>query len=122
MSYNNLMSKVRYWDNQIARWIMRHFYIIFFQVVLMIIFLFWFVNMFKVIDVSFQATPDKLLASIMATQSINTTIIVFLILLNSFWMLFIFNTLIGLKSILKDINFHISKLRFRNRKDQGFDS
>jgi len=49
------------------------------------------------------------------TQSINTTIIVLLLLLNSFWMLYIFNGIQRLTSILKDVSYNITRLRNQNK-------
>jgi hypothetical protein len=110
--FKNLVSKVRYWDNLTAKWLMRHFYFTFFQIVLVVIFLFWFVNMFNVIDATFQvpktSTPGE---RILASQSVNTTIVVLLIILNSFWMLFIFSTIQRIHNLLRDLNYNLSRLR-----------
>ncbi|OGX38055.1 MAG: hypothetical protein A3D87_02595 [Omnitrophica WOR_2 bacterium RIFCSPHIGHO2_02_FULL_50_17] len=116
MFFRNLISKVRYWDNISAKWLMRHFYFMFFQIVLMVIFFFWFVNMFNVIDVSFQVSrTSSPTERILASQSVNITIVVLLILLNSFWMLFIFGTIQRINNLLKDLNYHLSRLRSRPR-------
>lgn len=116
MSFNEFMNKVRYWDNQVSKWIMRHFYYIFFQIVLFIVFLFWFVNMFSVIDVRYLSAEGTTLERILSTQSINLTIVVFLLLLNSFWLLYIFNILQRIITVLRDISFSIGKIRFRNKQ------
>ena len=116
MKFQNFMNKVRHWDNTIARWIMRHFYILFFQIVLVCIFFIWFINLFSVIDTSFQASSNNIIEKTLATQSINTTIIVFLLLLNSFWLLFIFSSIQGLKALLKDISYYTSRLRNRAKE------
>ena len=115
MSINNIMTKIRYWDNLTAKWLMRHFYFLFFQIVLFIIFLFWFVNMFNVIDASDQVSSSSVLERIAMTQSINTTIIVLLLLLNSFWMLYIFNGIQRLTNLLKDINYNINRARTKSK-------
>src|SRR3989338_5932433 len=91
MAYKDFMTKIRYWDNMTAKWLMRHFYFMFFQIVLFIIFLFWFVNMFTVIDTNFRASESSVMERAVTTQSVNTAIIALLLLLNSFWMLYIFN-------------------------------
>lgn len=111
MSYQNFMNKIRQIDNLTARWLMRHFYFTFFQFVLIVVFLFWFVNMFNVIDISLQASKSNLLEQILANQSINLTITVFLMILNSFWLLFIFNAIQRMRTILRDISYNISRLR-----------
>ncbi|OGX33834.1 MAG: hypothetical protein A3C36_01455 [Omnitrophica WOR_2 bacterium RIFCSPHIGHO2_02_FULL_52_10] len=115
MPFQDIMSKVRYLDNLAAKWLMRHFYFMFFQIVLFVIFLFWFVNMFNVIDTSYQVSSASALERAVMTQSINVTIIVLLLLLNSFWMLYVFNGIQRLANLLKDINYNINRLRIRNR-------
>jgi len=115
MAYKDFMAKVRYWDNLTAKWLMRHFYFMFFQIVLLIIFIFWFRNMFNVIDVSYQIERSSTVERAVMTQSVNTTIIVLLLLLNSFWMLYIFNGIQRLANILKDISYNINRLRIQNK-------
>ena len=115
MAFKDVMVKIRYWDHLTAKWLMRHFYFMFFQIVLFIVFLFWFVNMFNVIDTSFQIAQSSVLERAVITQSINTTIMVLLLLLNSFWMLYIFNGIQRLVNLLKDVNYNINHLRNRNK-------
>lgn len=114
MPIQDFMNKVRYWDNMAAKWLMRHFYFIFFQIVLFIIFLFWFVNMFNVIDISHIPTNSNV-ERILATQSVNITILVFLLLVNSFWLLYMFSGIQRMTNLLKDISFHISRLRLKSK-------
>ncbi|MCK5012401.1 MAG: hypothetical protein KAS66_01140 [Candidatus Omnitrophica bacterium] len=115
MAFKDFMTKIRYWDNLTAKWLMRHFYFMFFQIVLFVIFLFWFVNMFNVIDTNYQISRTSVLERAIMTQSINTTIIVLLLLLNSFWMLYIFNGIQRLMNVLKDISYNINRLRIQNK-------
>src|SRR3989338_658261 len=116
MSYKNILTTIRYWDNMTAKWLMRHFYFMFFQIILVAIFLVWFVNMLTVIDSSYQipetGTPAE---HILAAKSINMTIVVALVLLNSFWMLFIFSGIQRIGNLLKDITYHLSRLRVRTK-------
>lgn len=117
MFYNTLLSKIRYWDNLTAKWLMRHFYFMFFQIVLVVIFFVWFVNMFNVLDANYQISDDSPITErILATQSVNMTIVVLLILLNSFWMLFIFSAIQRIGNLLKDISYHLNRLRNRNKQ------
>jgi len=115
MAYKDFMNKVRYLDNLTAKWIMRHFYFMFFQIVLVGIFIFWFVNIFNVIDASIQATRADLVSRLLMTQSINTTIIVLLMILNSFWLLFMFNGIQRISTLLKDVSYYTSRLRPRGK-------
>lgn len=119
MAEPKFMNKIRQWDNQAARWIMRHFYFMFFQIILFILFIFWFVNTvhvsFNVADVNQYVQKPFLLEKLLATQSVNQTIIVILLLLNSFWMLYIFNILQRMITLLKDVNFTLMRIRNRDR-------
>ena len=115
MGFDDFMNKVRQLDNFTAKWILRHFYVTFFQMVLLITFLFWFVNMFHVIDASYQASQLNTTDRILVTQSVNITIIVFLMLLNAFWTLYMFTGIQRLTNILKDINYNLSRTRPRDR-------
>ena len=110
MAFKNFMSKIRYWDNLTAKWLMRHFYFMFFQIVLFIVFLFWFVNMFNVIDINDQASKSSILERSAMTQSVNATIMVLLLLLNSFWMLYVFKGIQSMMNLLKDINYNIHRI------------
>ena len=111
MSFANVMNKIRYWDNTIARWMMRHVYYMFFQLVLLVIFLFWLFNVVSVVDVASKTEQGSYLEKVLRTQSINTTIIVFLLFLNSFWLLYIFSSIQRIGNLLKDLNFNLSRFR-----------
>ena len=107
MSFSNFMSKVRQFDNLAARWMMRHFYILFFEFVLVVIFFMFFFNTLRAIDIASRVSPDNLLEQLLVQQTTNTLIIVILLLLNSFWMLYIFNGMDRMRTLLKDINFSL---------------
>ena len=115
MAYKDIMAKIRYLDNLAARWLMRHFYFMFFQIVLLVVAIFWFINIFDVIDTNYQSSKSSVLERAVMTQSVNMTIAVLLLLLNSFWMLYIFNGIQRLAILLKDINYNINRLRTRNK-------
>jgi len=109
MSFNDFMNKVRQYDNQFARWMMRHFYTLFFQVVLVVIFFFFFVNIIQTMILSEQIPAEDLTQQILSQQTSNLLIMIFLILLNSFWMLFIFNSINRIRIILKDIHYTLMR-------------
>ena len=116
MNFEDFMNKVRHWDNLTAKWMMRHFYFMFFQIVLVVIFLFWFTNTLSVIDVNLQPVSSTNLERLLKIQTVNTSIIVIILLLNSFWVLYMFNGLQRLHGLLRDISYHISKLRLVKEK------
>lgn len=114
MSFADFMAKVRQWDNNAARWMMRHFYIIFFEFVLVVIFFVFLYNTYRSIDISHAVDEKNILEQLLVQQSTNTHIIVILMLLNSFWMLYIFNEITRLRTILKDISFYQSRRKPNN--------
>ena len=116
MGFNDFMNNLRQWDNRTSQWIIRHFYILFFEVILVIIFVFAFANSLKIIDASFDIHKDNIVEQLLMTQSINTLLIVILLLFNSFWMLYIFSSLLRLRSLLKNIDFNLSR---RGRDEQS---
>jgi hypothetical protein len=113
MPFSNFMNKVRQLDNSVARWMLRHFYIIFFEFVLVIIFFFFIYNTFRTIDASTTVPAQTLTEQLLQQQSLNQLIIIILMILNSFWMLFIFSGINRLRILLKEISFNL--LRSKNR-------
>ena len=108
MAFSDFMGKVRYWDNRLAKWMIRHFYILFFEIVLVVIFLGLFAITMRVIDVS-TGIKHGAVEQLLLLQVIISILITFLILLNSFWILYIFSELLRTRSVLKEINFNLTK-------------
>ena len=115
MGFNDFMNKVRQWDNRSAQWIVRHFYILFFEVILVGIFLALLWNSSKVIDAGVEIQRNSVIERLLLTQSVNTLLITLLLLFNSFWMLYIFSSLLRLRSLLKNIDFNLSRRRSDER-------
>ena len=111
MNFNEFMAKVRYWDNQSVKWMMRHFYILFFEIVLVVIFLGLYVSALKAIDLSVRVSKDNVIENLVLTQTISLLILVFLLLMNSFWMLYIFNGITRIRTTLRDISFNLNRRR-----------
>ncbi len=109
MPFSDFMNKVRQWDTQAARWMMRHFYILFFELVLVVIFFVFLFSTKRTIDLAHDASQTNILEQLLAQQATATHIIIFVMLLNSFWMLFMFSEMTRLKTILKDISFYQSR-------------
>jgi len=109
MAFTDFMNRVRQWDTQAARWMMRHFYILFFELVLLVIFCFFLWGTYRTIDLSQKAAENNILEQLMVQQTTGTSIIIILMLLNSFWMLYMFSEVTRLRTILKDISFYQSR-------------
>jgi len=111
MANKNFLDKVRQWDYHAAQWMSRHFYIILFQAILGLIFIVAFINILKIVDTSFDIHKDKIIERLLLTQSINTTLVVMLLLLIALGILNIINSTSRLRGTLKNIEFNLSRRR-----------
>ena len=109
MGFNDFMNKIRQWDNKSSQWVNSHFYIILFQIILFFIFGAMFINALKIIDVSNDIQRSSVLERLLMVQTVNTLLIAILLLFNSFWILYIFGSLLRLRGILKNIDFNLSR-------------
>ncbi len=123
MGFNDFTNTLRQWDNRSSQWFIRHFYLLFFEIMLVAIFVAVFVNTLKIIDINTDlhhlTSPASPIERLMFTQTINTLLIVILLLFNSFWMLYIFSSLLRLRSLLKNIDFNLSKRRNDRRSNDS---
>ena len=115
MAYNDFLNKIRQWDNRAAQWMGRHFYIILFEAILAIIFIFAFINALKILNISFNIHKNSVTDQLLLTQSINSTLIVMLLILISLGVLNIINSNSRLRGVLKNIEFNLSKRRTDNK-------
>lgn len=109
MGFNDMMNKVRQWDNHTSQWITRHFYLLFFEAILAAIFVAMIVNALKLIDASVDMHNPSVLEKLLMAQSVNTLLVVILLLFNSFWMLYIFSSMLKMRSTLRNIDFNLSR-------------
>ena len=117
MGFNDFMNKIRHWDNRSAQWMMKHFYMLFFEIILVGVFVFFFMNTLKVIDASDHVSKQNTTDTLLLAQTTNTSLIVILLLFNSFWMLYIFNSILRLRGVLKNIEYNLSRRRNDRRDD-----
>jgi hypothetical protein len=118
MAYNDFYSKVKQWDNRAAQWMGRHFYIILFEAILAIIFLFAFINALKILNISFNIQKYSITDQLLLTQSLDSILIVMLLLLISLGLLNIINNNARLRGALKNIEFNLSKRRTDQRSQE----
>jgi len=111
MANSDFLNKVKQWDNRAAQWMGRHFYIILFEAILAIIFIFAFINALKILNISYDIQKNSVADQLLLTQSYNSTLIVMLLLLISLGVLNIINGNARLRSALKNIEFNLSKRR-----------
>ena len=117
MSFGDFMNRVRQLDNRSVMWMQRHFYMLFFEIVLAVIFLALFVNILKTMDLSVEVSKANVTERLLLNQSIYTLLVVILLLFNSFWTLYIFNSILRLRSILKNIEYNLTRRR-SDRKEE----
>jgi len=110
MRFIDFMARVRYWDNRMAKWMIRHFYLLFFEIILVLVFVGLFVITIHVIDVN-SAIQNQPLERLLFLGTVVSILITLLLLLNSFWMLYIFNEMIRTRSTLKEISFNLTRRR-----------
>ncbi len=115
MKFEEFMTKIRQWDNRCSRWMMRHFYFLFFQIVLVVTFLFFFLRILETINFIPLVDPNDLQSQILLHNAMTTMIIVFLMILNSFWMLFLFNGMNRIRLVLKDINYNLIRQKHQGK-------
>ena len=119
MSTNDLMYKVRQWDNRAAQWMGRHFYIILFEAIIAIIFIFAFINALKLLDASFDIHKANIADRLLFNQSVNIVLIVMLLILIALGVLNIINSNLRLRGVLKNIEFNLSKRRTDNKPQEN---
>ncbi|MBF0485740.1 MAG: hypothetical protein HQL16_04410 [Candidatus Omnitrophica bacterium] len=109
MKFQDFMNKVRQWDHKNNQWFFRHFYVLFFEIILVVAFIIFFTNTVGVINLSSDIDRKSVLEKLLLSQNTQGGLIVFLLLLNSFWMLFMFSSLLKIRAVLKNIDFHLSR-------------
>jgi hypothetical protein len=111
MANNTFLNKIKQLDNRAAQWMSHHFYIILFEIILAIIFLLAFINTLKILNAGFDIHKSNTLERLSLIQATNTSLIVMLLLLIALGVLNIINSNSRLRSVLKNIEFNLSKRR-----------
>ncbi len=115
MASSPFMSKIRHLDNTIAKWLMRHFYFIFFQIILVAVFVYWFTTVFGVIDFNFRVPKSTLTEHLLTAQMTSLNMIVLLMIINSFWLLYMFNCIMRIMHTQRDMSYTLSRMRHQNK-------
>jgi hypothetical protein len=118
MAYKDFMNKLKQWDNRAAQWMGHHFYIILFEAILVLIFLFAFINGLKILNTSFDVQKNNVTDQLLLAQSFNSTLIVMLLLLISLGMLNIINSNSRLRNVLKNIEYNLTRRRTEHKPQE----
>jgi hypothetical protein len=119
MNYQDFMSTLRKWDKNSSQWFMRHFYLLFFEIILVIVFVLFFINTINVLNAGADLRSFSTLEQLVYNQNIVGLLILFLLLLNSFWMLFMFSGILRLRNLLRNIDFNLSRRGTDRRSDDN---
>ena len=119
MSLTSFMNQVRQWDNRSNQWFVRHFYVLFFEMILIVAFVVFFILSLNTINTTADIAKISLTERLLLNQNYLGLLIVFLMLLNSFWMLFMFSGMLKIRSVLKNMDFNLARRRTdRNINDE----
>jgi hypothetical protein len=119
MNYQTFFNKFRQWDNRSQIWFSKNFSMLLFEIILVAIFIIFLNNTFDIIGLSTAVPKDNLLDKILLAQSGLILLVIVLMLFNAFIMLFMFNSMLRLRSILKNIDFNLSRRGSDRRSDDN---
>ena len=119
MAFNDFMNKMRQWDKRSNQWFVRHFYVLFFEMILIVAFVIFFILSLNTVNTTVDISKTSLTEKLLLNQNYLGLLVVFLMLLNSFWMLFMFSGMLKIRSVLKNMDFNLARRRTdRNINDE----
>jgi hypothetical protein len=116
LSFNDFTSKLRQWDNRSNQWFSKNFSILLFELILAVIFFFFINTMMDVFTLSSQVHRENMVEQILLSQSGFMMLIVLLLIFNSFLMLYLFNNMLKIRGVLKNLDYTMSRRR-NDRED-----
>ncbi|MBF0331433.1 MAG: hypothetical protein HQL17_05805 [Candidatus Omnitrophica bacterium] len=114
---NNLSNKIRQWDNRSNQWFTKNFSILIFELVLAVIFFFFLNHMMDIFTLSAQVRRSNLTEQILLSQAGLMLLVVLLLIFNSFLMLYVFNNMLRMRNILKNLDYNMSRRRNDAREE-----
>jgi len=118
LSFNEFATKLRQWDNRSNQWFSKNFSILLFELVLAVIFFFFINTMMDVFTLSSQVDHANIIEQILLSQAGFMMLIVLLLIFNSFLMLYLFNNMLKIRGVLKNLDYTLSRRRNDNRDDE----
>jgi len=119
MNFQDFMNSVKKLDKRSSQWFVRHFYVIFFEIILVVVFFLFFVVTINTLNTAADARYRTGVEQLLINQSIIGLLVLFLLLLNSFWILFMFSGILRQSNILKNIDFNLSRRGADRRNDDN---
>lgn len=106
----SFLEKYRQWDREVSKFLTRHFYFSFFQIVIGVVFAYWlisFINLLNILAKNKFETASELL---LINQTLNISFMLFLLLLNSFWILYILNNSNRMANSMKNVSYNTGRM------------
>ncbi|MBF0620172.1 MAG: hypothetical protein HQL19_08400 [Candidatus Omnitrophica bacterium] len=117
MKLQDIGNKIRQWDIRSNQWFSKNFSILIFELVLVVIFIFFIDNLVNLINISDSINHANIIERLMFSQSGLMLLIVLLLLFNSFLMLYLFNNMLRIRSVLKNMDFNLGRRKSDRRSD-----
>ncbi len=117
MKINDMLNKMRQWDNRSNQWFSKNFSVLLFEIVLGVIFVFFIDYMMNIIAISDQVKKASFTEQILLSQAGLTLLVVLLLLFNSFLMLYLFNNILRIRGLLKNLDYNMGRRR-NNPRDE----
>ena len=114
---NNTLNKIRQWDKHSNQWFSKNFSVLLFELVLAVIFVFFIDYMMNIIAISDQVKKASVTEQILMSQAGLMLLVVLLLLFNSFLMLYLFNNILRISGLLKNLDYHLGRRRSSREDD-----
>ena len=119
MNNQDFAKAFRQWELKSNQWFVRHSFILFFPI-LLACFVVFFIITINLINVSSDMHQNSSTEKLLLAQNISTLFLAFLILLNSFWTIYMLASIFRIRSILKNVDFNLSRRQNDRKAEDPF--
>ncbi len=117
MLLNDILNKLRQWDKRSNQWFSKNFSVLLFEIVLVVIFVFFIDYMMNIITISDQVKKESVTEQILMSQAGLMLLVVLLLLFNSFLMLYLFNNILRISGLLKNLDYNLGRRQAPRESD-----
>lgn len=114
-----MTSKLRQWDHRSSQWFTKNFSVLLFEVLLAFICFLLLNMMIDLFAIEGRVNKDNLTEQILLSQARLTQLIVMILIFNSFLMIYLFNNMIKIRGVLKNMDYNTSRRRNDSRDDEN---
>ena len=108
---------MRQWDKRSNQWFSKNFSVLLFEIVLAAIFVFFIDYMMNIITISDQVKKESVVEQILVSQAGLMLLVVLLLLFNSFLMLYLFNNILRISGLLKNLDYNLGRRQAPREND-----